>query len=110
MSEHRGPMSVACHEIRTAIDDFAAEQRVGRRLTPLLSRIDAMLNELETLNPMQAKRAPASWRSDLTAPSRTCRSSMSLASGLAHRRRKPSRSEPPWQLNPRANRQDNRPF
>jgi hypothetical protein len=60
-------MGSANQEIRDAIDGFAAEQLAGRRLPALLERTDAMLSELETLNLMQARRAPASWRSELTA-------------------------------------------
>jgi hypothetical protein len=31
MSEHDGPMGLACQEIRNAIDEFAAERREKRR-------------------------------------------------------------------------------
>lgn len=67
MSENRGPMGLANQQIRDAINEFAAERLVGRRLPELLKRTDAMLTELETLNLIQVRRAPASWRSELTA-------------------------------------------
>jgi hypothetical protein len=60
-------MGLANQEIRDAIDAFGAEQREGRRLTSLVHRTDAMLNQLETLNLMQVPRAPDSWRCELTA-------------------------------------------
>ncbi|MEA2636879.1 MAG: hypothetical protein QOH92_3646 [Chloroflexota bacterium] len=66
MSEHDGPMGLACQEIRNAIDEFAAERHEGRRLPALLQRTDALLAELETLNLMAVRRTPPSLRSDLT--------------------------------------------
>jgi hypothetical protein len=62
-----GPLGSANQEIRAAIDAFVEGRRAGRRLPSLVSRTDAMLNELEMLNLLQVRRAPASWRSDLTA-------------------------------------------
>jgi hypothetical protein len=67
MSENKGLLGQANQEIRAAIDDFAAEQRAGRRLPSLLERTDAMLTELETLNLLKVRRAPASWYSELSA-------------------------------------------
>jgi hypothetical protein len=67
MSENSGPMGLANQEIRDAIDAFGAEQREGRRLTSLVHRTDAMLNQLEMLNLLRVTHTPASWRSDLTA-------------------------------------------
>ena len=66
MSEHDGPMGLACQEIRNAIDEFAAERREERRLPALLQRTDALLAELETLNLTAVRRTPPSLRSDLT--------------------------------------------
>lgn len=66
MNENRGPMGLANQQIRDAFDEFAAERLVGRRLPALLQRTDAMLTELEALNLMEVRRAPASWRSELT--------------------------------------------
>jgi hypothetical protein len=67
MGRNRGPMGLACQEIRDAIDAFAGQQRVGRRLPALLARTDAMLTELEMLNLLSEARAPASWWSELTS-------------------------------------------
>jgi hypothetical protein len=66
MSENKGLLGQANQEIRAAIDDFAAEQRAGRRLPSLLRRTDAMLTELETLNLLNVMSTPASWRFELT--------------------------------------------
>lgn len=62
-----GPMGSANQEIRAAIDAFVEGRRAGRRLPSLLERTDAMLTELETLNLLKARRAPASWYSELIA-------------------------------------------
>jgi len=67
MSKDRGPMGLACQQIRDAIDGFAADQRARGRLPSLLRRTDAMLTELETLNLLNVTRAPASCRSELMA-------------------------------------------
>jgi hypothetical protein len=66
MSEYVGPMGLANQQIRDAFDEFAAERLARRRLPALLHRTDGMLTELESLNLMRVRRAPASWRSDLT--------------------------------------------
>jgi len=66
MSEYAGPMGLANQQIRDAFAEFAAERLVRRHLPELLKRTDAMLAELESLNLMHVRRAPASWRSDLT--------------------------------------------
>jgi hypothetical protein len=66
-SEYAGPMGLANQQIRDAFDEFAAERLARRRLPALLQRTDAMLAELEALNLMQVRRAPAAWRSELTA-------------------------------------------
>src|ERR1700674_1869699 len=67
MSEYAGPMGLANQQIRDAFDQSAAERLARHRLPALLQRTDAMLTELETLNLMQVRRAPASWRSEVTA-------------------------------------------
>jgi hypothetical protein len=67
VSEYAGPMGLANQQIRDAFDQFAAERLARRRLPALLQRTDAMLTELETLNLMHVRRAPASWRSEVTA-------------------------------------------
>jgi hypothetical protein len=67
MSKCVGPMGLANQQIRDAFDEFAAQRLAGRRLPALLQRTDAMLAELEALNLMQVQRAPAAWRSELTA-------------------------------------------
>ena len=61
-----GPLGSANQEIRAAIDAFEVGQRAGRRLPSLLKRTDAMLAELETLNLLHVRRAPASWYSELS--------------------------------------------
>ena len=66
MSENKGLLGQANQEIRAAIDDFAAQQRAGRRLPSLLRRTDAMLTELEALNLLKVRCTPASWRFELT--------------------------------------------
>jgi hypothetical protein len=66
MNEISGPMGLANQEIRDAIDEFQLERLESRRLPSLLARTDAMLTELETLNLIGAKRAPASWRQEVT--------------------------------------------
>jgi hypothetical protein len=62
-----GPLGSANQEIRAAIDAFVEGRRAGRRLPSLLERTDAMLTELETLNLLKVRRAPASWYSELSA-------------------------------------------
>lgn len=62
-----GPLGSANQEIRAAIDAFVEGRRAGRRLPSLLERTDAMLTELETLNLLNVRRAPASWYSELSA-------------------------------------------
>jgi hypothetical protein len=59
-------MGLANQEIRDAIDEFKLERLASRRLPSLLARTDAMLTELETLNLLGSKRAPASWREEVT--------------------------------------------
>src|SRR5712664_298477 len=67
MTENSGPMRLANQEIRHAIDEFALQRLASRRLPSLLARTDAMLTELETLNLMRVRRAPTSFRSEVTA-------------------------------------------
>ena len=62
-----GPLGSANQEIRAAIDAFVEGRRASRRLPSLLKRTDAMLAELETLNLLNVRRAPASWHSELSA-------------------------------------------
>jgi len=73
MGEKKGPLGLACQEIRIAIDRFASDQRRGRRLPSLIARTDHLLAELETLNLRKVRRIPSrlSWElvglvSDLT--------------------------------------------
>jgi len=68
MASHiSGPLGSANQEIRNAIDAFVEGRRASRRLPSLLKRTDAMLTELETLNLLKVRRAPASWYSELSA-------------------------------------------
>jgi|SRR5216683_5457074 len=65
MGEKKGPLGLACQEIRVAIDRFASDQRRGRRLPSLIARTDQLLAELETLNLRKVRRVPSRLRSEL---------------------------------------------
>lgn len=65
MGEKKGPLGLACQEIRIAIDRFASDQRRGRRLPSLIARTDQLLAELETLNLRKVRRVPSRLRSEL---------------------------------------------
>lgn len=62
---NRGPLGMACQEIRITIDQFASTQRRIRRLRSLVERTDQLLAELETLNLRKVTRVPAPLRSEL---------------------------------------------
>src|SRR3979409_1318739 len=66
MSAYAGPMGLANQEIRDASERFAVERLGSQRLPTLLSRTDAMLTELETLNLMDVQRTPAPLLSAVT--------------------------------------------
>ena len=65
MGQKKGPLGLACQEIRSAIDRFASDQRRGRRLPALIARTDQLLAELETLNLRKVRRVPSRLRSEL---------------------------------------------
>ena len=65
MGEKKGPLGLACQEIRIAIDRFATDQRRGRRLRSLIARTDQLLAELETLNLRKMRCVPSRLRSEL---------------------------------------------
>ena len=65
MGEKKGPLGLACQEIRIAVDHFASDQRRGRRLPSFVARTDRLLAELESLNLRRVRRVPSRLRSEL---------------------------------------------
>jgi hypothetical protein len=62
---NKGPLGLACQEIRIAIDQFASTQHRTRRLHSLADRTDQLLAELEELNLQKVARVPTPVRSEL---------------------------------------------
>jgi hypothetical protein len=61
----RGPLELACRQIRITMDQFAAAQRCVRRLQSLVERTDQLLDQLETLNLQRVPWVPRPLRAEL---------------------------------------------